>query len=159
MEKIKITNPFWLGKVAPFINEFLQKVPTPGITYEGFYAYLANTVQHGDVAKKEGVRDRAEFWVVMEDDKPIALAHWYVRALPYFGTVFCDAIYSWQRKKEPAALLLDEFEKFGVDHRAQFWEADAHNQAVFKVLQKACNSRGYQVDPSGRVNFVAWRKQ
>lgn len=158
MKAQKITNVFWLGQIAPFISEFLKKVPMLGIQYEGLYTYLANTIQNGDIAKQQGIRDRMEFWVVFEDEKPIACAHWFVKGLPFFGTVHCDVLYSWQRKSEPAGMLMDEFKKFGEDHRAQFWEADATNQAVFKVLKKACVQRGMEVQESGQVNFMAWRQ-
>lgn len=159
LKKIKITNAFWLGKVAPFIAEFLKKVEMIGVTYEGLYTYFANTVQNGDMAKQQGVRDRGEFWVVMDDTTPIAFAHWFVKGLPFFGTVHCDFIYSWQRKKDPANLLLDEYQKFGEDHRAQFWEADATNRAVFEVLKRACGKRGMEVQETGQINFMVWRKQ
>ena len=158
LKAIKITNAWWLGKVGPFISEYLKKVPTTGVTYETLYSYIAQTVQNGDICKQQGMRDRGEFWVVF-DEKPIAFAHWFLKGLPFIGTVHCDLIYSWQRKKDPANLLLDEFQEFGVDHRAQFWEADATNRAVFEVLKRACEKRGFEVQETGQINFMVWRKQ
>lgn len=159
LKKVKITNPFYLGTVAPFISDFLKKVPIPGVTYESLYTYFANTVQHGAASMDANVRNKAEFWVVFEDDAPIAFAHWFVKGLPTIGMVHCDFIYSWQRKKDPANLLLDEFKRFGEDHRAQIWEADATNKAVYEVLKRACESRGMVVTETGQINFVVTRKQ
>ena len=158
LTKLKITNPFWLGQIGPFLSEFLKKVSVPGVTYESLYTHFANTVQHGAVALDQNVRDNAELWVVFEENEagnnPIAFGHWFTKGPPFIGTVFCDFIYSWQRKKEPAGLLYDEFLKFGVDHRAKIWEAVAANDAVFKVLSRAASQRGLKVYPQNWKHFV-----
>lgn len=154
LRAVKITNPFWLGKVAPFINDFLKKIHIPGVTYETLYTYLASTVQNGAVSIEDGVRDRAELWVVFEDKDPVAFGHWFVKGLPTIGMVHCDLLYSWQRKREPANLLFDEFKRFGIEHRAQIWEADASNRVVFEVFKKACESRGLTVYESDKITFM-----
>lgn len=159
LKKVKITNPLWLGVVGPFISDFLKKVPVPGITYESLYMYFANTVQNGAVALDRKLRDMGEFWVVLENEKPIAFAHWFVKGAPFVGVVHCDFVYSWQRKKDPANMLFEEFKRFGEDHRAQIWEADASNRAVFEVLKRSADRHGVEVEETGQINFVMWRKQ
>lgn len=159
LKLIKVTNPFYLGVAGPFVSEFLKKVPVAGVTYESLYMHFANTVQHGAVSLQKGIRDNAEFWLVLEDDKPIAFGHWYVKGLPSTGTVFCDFIYSWQRKKDPAGMLFDEFKKFGIDHRAQIYEACATNAVVFKVLSNAAVKRGMTVHETNWNHFVMVRNE
>jgi hypothetical protein len=156
---VKITNPFYLGKTGPFVAEFLKKVPVAGVTYETLYTHFANTVQHGQIALQQGVRDKAEFWVVLDEGKPIAFAHWFVKGVPYIGTVMCDFVYSWQRKKEPAGMLFDEFKRFGLDHRAQIWESCATNNSVFQVLKNAALERGMDVHETNWNHFVMVRNE
>jgi hypothetical protein len=37
----KITNPLYLGNIAPNILKFVEKVQPVGITYETLYSYMA----------------------------------------------------------------------------------------------------------------------
>lgn len=158
LRTLKITNPFWLGQVTPFVKEFTQKVPMPGVTYESFYTFLAQTVQHGQNATATNMRDGAEFWVVFDGNKPIAFARWYIKPLPAIGVVSCDVMYSWNRAKEPARMLMQEFAKFGIDHHSTLYEADATNETVFQVLKNASSELGYESTKSEQVNFTLRKK-
>jgi len=136
MKAVKITNPIWLGEVAPKINDFIKHiVKMRGYTYETLYTYFANTVQFGG--------DRGEFWVVLRDSKPIAFANWYVKPLPWVGAVHIDTIYKWSGGKDVVMLLTDEFLKFSQRHKAPVLTAGSYNKAVIQLLERACKKRGY----------------
>ena len=146
----KITNPLYLGQIGPLIDKFNKKIKVVGITYESLYTYFSQNVQFGS--------DRAEFWVVYEKDKPVGFASWFVRGLPHTGKVCCDFLCSSNRKREPVELLVDEFEKFGLRHRAPLYEAYAINEELFRVHRLAATRKGYEVTRMKTVNFVG-RKQ
>lgn len=150
MKAVKITNALWLGSIGPHINDFSKKVVIPGITYESLFGYFTATVQFGG--------DMAEFWVIIDEEKPTAFAHWFVRGLPAIGKVFCDWIYSWTKDSNAVSLLLDEYEKFGLRHRAVLFEGEAIDEVVFRAFRKACTKKGYTLTRSNRINFTA-RKQ
>lgn len=153
MEAIKITNPQWLGYIAPRIAEFAAKLNVAGISYETLYTYFVNSVQHSlkvEIQNKDDggpkLEDMSEFWVVLEEDgTPVGFAHWYVRGLPHVGKVMCDSIYSWGKNREIFRKLLDEFEDFGRRHRATIYECDALNDAVVRLYNSAAKSKGYNL--------------
>lgn len=146
----KITNPLYLGHIGPMIDKFNKKINFAGITYESLYSYFAQNIQFGG--------DRAEFWIVYEDDKPVGFADWFVRGLPHIGKVCCDFLYSSNRMREPVELLHDEFEKFGLKHRAPLYEAYAINEELFRVHRLAATRKGYDITRLKTVNFIG-RKQ
>ena len=154
LKAVKITNPDYLGLMGPFINSFLERVPLNGITYETMYAGLAATVQHGRNRKEQGLRDVAELWVVFEDDKPIAFAHWHVKPLPYVGTVRCDYIFSWNRKKDPVRLLMKEFVRFAKDNRCLRIDATLQNEPVYKVFEKVARHMGLEIVRDNTINVM-----
>ena len=101
MKAIRILNPFYVGKMAPYIEKYLERVSIVGIDYESFYMYLSNSVQFGG--------NSTELWVVEEDGTPLAFAHWMVRGAPYIATTYCDHIYRWNNNNEPINLLMDKW--------------------------------------------------
>ncbi len=150
VKALKITNPLYLGQIGPLIDKFNKKIKLDGVTYESLYTYFAQNVQFGG--------DRAEFWIAYEDEQPVGFADWFVRGLPHVGKVCCDFLYSSNRKREPVELLVDEFEKFGLKHRAPLYEAYAINEELFRVHRLAATRKGYNVTRLKTVNFLG-RKQ
>jgi len=155
MEALKITSPLYLGQIGPLIDRFNKKIQIPGITYESLYAYLAQNVQFGG--------DRAEFWIVYEGDNPgenpVAFADWFIKGLPHIGKVCCDFLYSSNRKREPVELLITEFEKFGLKHRAPLYEAYAINEELFRVHRLAATRKGYNITRLKTVNFLGRKNE
>jgi len=147
---IKITNPLYLGQIGPMIDKFNKIIKIEGITYESLYSYFAQNIQFGG--------DKVEFWVVYEGDNPVGFGSWFVRGLPYIGRVCCDFLYSSNRKREPVELLVDEFEKFGLKHRAPLYEAYAISEELFRVHKLAATRKGYEVTRLKTVNFVGRKK-
>lgn len=142
----KITNPLYLGQIGPMIDKFNKKIEIPGITYESLYSYFAQNVQFGG--------DRVEFWLVFEDETPVAFADWFVKPLPHIGKVCCDFLYSNNRMREPVELLVDEYEKFGLKHRAPIYEAYAITEELFRVHKLAATRKGYEITRMKTVNFL-----
>jgi hypothetical protein len=141
----KITNPNWLGILAPQIKIFCEKLNLPTITYETLYTYFLRTIQHGG--------DNIEFWVVLKDDEVIAFAHWFVNGLPQRGAVSCDYIYSWNRMREPIELLIEKFIKFGKENHAPIYTGTAIGEAVFRVFRKAGAKQGLKFEKTSLIDF------
>ena len=140
--------------MGPMIDAFNKKIKIPGITYESLYTYFANNIQFGG--------DKAEFWIVYEGEregeKPVGFGSWCVRGLPHIGKVCCDFLYSSNRRREPVELLINEFEKFGLKHRAPIYEAFAISEELFRVHKLAATRKGYEITRMKTVNFLG-RKQ
>jgi hypothetical protein len=71
MKATKITNPLWLGSIAPVIQKVTEKINIPTMTYETLYSFFVQTVQYGG--------DTVEFWVVQDGNETVAFALWSVR--------------------------------------------------------------------------------
>jgi hypothetical protein len=142
----KITNPNWLGMLAPQIKIFCEKLNLSTITYETLYTYFLRTIQHGG--------ENIEFWVVLKDEEPIAFAHWFVNGLPHRGAVSCDYIYSWNRMREPIEMLIEKFIKFGIENHAPIYTGTAINEAVFRVFRKAGAKRGLKLEKTLLIDFM-----
>jgi len=147
MKAVKITNPIWLGEIAPRIKDFIDRIiKMRGYTYETLYTYLANTIQFGG--------DRGEFWVVLHDNKPVAFASWYVKPLPWSGAVHLETIYKWGGGHDVVKILADEFIKFGQKHKAPVLTAGSYNKAVIKLLERGCKKMGYSCSDTGCKTFI-----
>ena len=142
----RITNPLYLGNIAPSILKFVEKVKPVGITYETLYSYLAASIQLGD--------GRSEFWVAFNEGEPVAFAHWLVLPLPHIGKVCCDLIMSWNRKREPVEHLLDKFLEFGVKNRSPLYEGYFANESIFRVFRKAMHKKGVSVEKTETINAI-----
>jgi hypothetical protein len=143
---LKITNPLYLGNITPNILKFVEKVKPIGITYETLYSYFANSIQFGG--------DKSEFWVAIDDDTPVAFAHWLVMSLPHVGKVCCDYMMSWNRKREPVENLLDKFIEFGRKNRSPLYEGYLANEAIFRVFRKAMNAKGIKIEKTEILNCI-----
>ena len=151
MKAIKVTNPIWLGEIAPRIKDFLDRiVKMRGYTYETLYTYLSNTVQFGG--------DRAEVWVVMDTGKPVAFASWYVKPLPWSGAVHFDTIYKWGGGQDVVKILIDEFIKFGQRNKAPVFTAGSYNKAVIKLLERCSEKLGYSCVDTGCKTLIMEKK-
>jgi len=146
----RITNPLFLGHLAPELDTFVKKTKPVGVTYETLYAYLVNSIQMGG--------NISEFWVVLKDRKPVAFAHWFVMPLPCTGKVCCDYIASWNRKREPVEMLLKKFIKFGKKNRCPIYQGYAINETLFRVWRKAASKLNLDVQKTDIVNFVGREK-
>lgn len=152
MRGVKITNPNWMGYIAPEIKAFFERTNPIGITYESLYTYLVRAVQYG--------RDKDEFWVVFDDDKPMKVwGHWFVKGIPAIGKVYCDCIYNGEGNVEATRTLLREFVEFGKRNRCTIYEADAVNKKVFRVLCDHADFLGFDVHKSDTINFSMRKKK
>jgi hypothetical protein len=146
LKLIKITQPEWLGYLAPQIKIFTEKLGITTITYETLFTYFLKTIQHGG--------DIAEFWVVFKEDKPIAFAHWFISSLPHRGLVSCDYINSWNRMREPVEMLMERFIEFGKEKNAPLYSGTATNETLFRVFRKAFKKFGIELDRMEWVEFI-----
>lgn len=150
LKLIKLTNPNYLGYLAPQIKAFTDRLQSPTITYETLYTYFTRTIQLGN--------QFAEFWMVSQGEEPVAFAHWFVCDLPHRGLVFCDYIYSWNRMRQPVQMLVDKFLEFGKEKHAPLYKGTALNEAVFRVFRKAASKRGYMLHKTDLVDFIGRKK-
>ena len=142
----RVTNPLFLGYLAPNLKTFIEKTKPIGVTYETFYAYLGQSIQMGG--------QQSEFWVVYCDDKLSAFAHWFVMPLPHTGKVCCDYIASWNRKREPVQMLLEKFIEFGKKNRCPMYQGYAINETLFRVWRKAAHKLNLGIQRTEIINFV-----
>jgi hypothetical protein len=151
MKAVKITNPIWLGEIAPRVKDFIDRIiKMRGYTYETLYTYLSNTIQFGG--------NNAEFWVVMDNGKPVAFASWYIKPLPWSGAVHFDTIYKWSGGNDVIKALVDEFIAFGQKNKAPVLTAGSYNKAVIKLLERECDKRGYSCSDTGCKTLLMEKK-
>ena len=138
MKAVKITRPMWIGEIGPQIASYVKKINYPNITYESLYNSLATMVQHGG--------DKAEVWAVIDDNKPLCFASWYVSSPPEISTAFWDHIYKWVSESEPVLLLADEFLEFAKRNRCEFMRCRANNKKVSGLFKKYAVDKNIDVE-------------
>lgn len=147
----KVTNPVWVGNLAPFIKKYLDLFRPDGITYESLYAYFCQLVQFGG--------NVSELWAVVDEDgSPMAFAQWQVKSLPYIGTVEINYIYNWSKKNEAVKLLMDEYEDFSLRCRASIGYGNAANPRLLEYWKKVAEKRGYKFKTQPFINFVMGKR-
>ena len=136
---VKTNNGAWLPHISEHIERFCKKAHVDGIQPGNLQTYFAQIAQgwYG--------RDTAEFWMVFDENKPVAFAAWYTLGLPHIAKVYCLAMYSWVKDPEVAGLLMDEFIKFGVRHRAVWWSADLISKPLVRLIRKKAEERGFNL--------------
>ena len=150
MELIKVTNPLWLGQLGPKIAEFVKEAPVDGITYESLFTYLSNSIQFG--------KESSEFWVALNNKKPVAFAHWFIKGLPYVGTVFLDVLKSWSKSNEPVDLLMAKYAQFSNRSRAVVASADAIDEKRYRRFRIGANKQGWETTRTNIINFTMRKK-
>ena len=138
MKAIKITRPMWIGEIGPQIASYVKKFDYPNITYESFYNSLLSLVQFGG--------DKAEMWAVIDDDKPICFASWFVSAPPEVSTAFWDHLYKWVPGSEPILLLGDEFLNFAKRNRCEFMRCRAVNKKVAGLIKRYAEEKNIKIE-------------
>ncbi len=155
MKAIKITNPLWLGAVAPRVETYVKKLNLPGTTYETYYAYYTTIIQYGG--------DASELWIAFNEEEPpeaIGYACWFVKGLPFIGTVQLESIHVWDNKYKGAFnLLMGELIEFSKRMRAPILEADCRNEGVVRLFGRACDKFGYDLNRSTKVTCIARKKE
>jgi hypothetical protein len=151
MKVMKLTNPLYIGEIAPLILSFYNKVKKTseyeGISYETLHAYLVQAIQFGG--------DFNEVWVALDDkDVPVGFAKWHVCGLPHFGKVYVEFLYSKLKDKIVSVELIKEFVKFGEKNRASWYSFDAVNPNVAKALMRISEEVGVHSKETGIVNFI-----
>jgi len=156
----KITNPNYLGIIAPLVMRFHKRVKDSsgmydGIRYETFFSYLTRLVQIG-----RGVpEDRAEVWVAYdEDNMPVGFAAWNVMDLPHIGTVFCSCMFNDTRNQNAIKELYSEFIQFGRKHRASLYQYHAVNEKVGDYFKGILDKLGVEVTETGAREYVGREK-
>ena len=114
----------------------------------------------GGIAAAATQTDLMELWGVFDEDyNCIAFADWCVKGSPYIGTVYMEFIYSWNRKREPVMLLLDEWRKYGERKFTKpYYMADLINESVMKVFDKIVTDLGYEYKRTGIINTIGKKK-
>lgn len=153
----KITNPNYLGVIAPLIMRFHKRVKESsgnygGIAYESIYSKLSMMVQFGNVVNGE---DRSEVWVAYDNEnRPVGFAAWHVMDLPHIGSVFCPCMFNDVRNQKAIKELYEEFKQFGRRHRAtiyRFWAANDKVGSWFKNIGK---NIGIEFEDTGAREFI-----
>ena len=157
MKLQKITEPRWLGMIGPRINEYVKFLKEQHISYESLFTYLAMSIQGG--RREPPAHDVSEFWVVNNEGKPKAFAHWFVRPVPHIGKVYMDGIYSWAKTPRVVSMLIDEFLEFGKRHRCSIYEADCINEKVFDIIEKYVNEKGYDFKNTGSIHAIGRKRR
>jgi len=150
MKTLKITNPLYVGEIAPLILKFYNRVNTgtgyQGITYESLYASFALIVQHGG--------DASELWVVLDGDEPVAFSTWRVLGLPHIGKTYCDFMFNSIRNRKAVVELCKQWIEFGKKHRSSLFAFDAINEKVAEHLVSVGKQLGVEFVNTGVTNFI-----
>lgn len=143
----KITNPHYLGLLAPKIERYAKKINIPGITYETLYTYFCNIAQMGG--------NQSEVVMAMDDNgKTVAFACWYVMPLPYTGTVHFDHIYSWDKTGEAVDLLTKEYVNFAKKNNCVYMGATLINTKIAERMKKLGKENGLNIEGAKSVNLI-----
>lgn len=151
---IRINNVHWMAALAEPIIKFSQIINHPSITSQALHVYLAK------IAEASKITDDIELWGVFDENNTcIAFADWCVKGLPYQGVTFLEFIYSWNRKRDPVLMLLDEWRKYGERKFAKpHYMADLINESVMTVFDKIVTDLGYEYKRTGTINVIGWKK-
>jgi hypothetical protein len=154
LKAIRINNVHWMAHLAEPIIKLAEILKHPTITSQSLHMHLAN------IASISQQTDNVELWGVFDEDyKCIAFADWCVKSSPYIGTVYMEFIYSWNRKREPVMLLLDEWRKYGERKFTKpYYMADLINESVMKVFDKIVADLGYEYKRTGIINTIGKKK-
>lgn len=150
VEIVKITNPLYLGVLAPRIQAYSKKLNIQGITYETLYSYFVETVQKwGEIR---------ELWVAYKDNQPVGFAHFFVMGLPHFAKVNMDEFHIWVNDKEVADGFIEKWIEFGKRHNCPLYETSVVNKAVVRYSKLKCEAFGYELTETDRKHFVMRRR-
>jgi hypothetical protein len=53
---------------------------------------------------------------------------------------------------------LDKFIEFGEKSRCTYYEGSAVSEATFKVFRKRAFQAGYEINKTGKINFLGHKK-
>ncbi len=151
---MKINNAAWLPEIAEHIYAFCRKAHVDGIQPGNLQTYFAQVAQ-GWFGK-----DACEFWMVFDNEKPVAFACWQVNGLPHIAKVSCFGIHSWAKDKGQATdMIVDEWVKFGERWNARWWSADFVSRATMRLFESRMKKRGFSAGKeSDLVNIVFERR-
>lgn len=152
----KITNPNYLGVIAPLVMRFHKRVKESsgiydGIRYETLFSYLVQVVQTG----KGTPEDMMEVWVAYnEEDFPVGFACWNVRGLPHIGKVFCSMLFNDTRNQTYIKELYEEFIQFGRRHRCPLYSYWSSNRKVGDYFRNILDKMGVEMTETGAIEYV-----
>lgn len=150
VEIVKITNPLYLGVLAPRIQTYSKGLDIQGITYETLYNYFLETIQRwGEVR---------ELYVAYKDKQPVGFAHFFVMGLPHFGKVSMDEFTVWVKDRSVADGFIEKWIDFGVRHNCPLYETSVINKAILRYSKLKCEKFGYELTETDRKNFVMRRR-
>jgi hypothetical protein len=152
MKAIKVTNPEWLPEIGEQINDFCKKTALPGLHGPNLFAHIAY-----DIIQRGG--DVAEFYVVFNEDQPIAFAEWMMMALPNVGKVYMPYLHTWKKERACFSMLLKEFIKFGERHRAVWYVYDPLNEKLHDILKLQLKKNGHKLIDSKIIHCLSRREK
>lgn len=149
----RINNVHWMSYLAEPIIKLAEILKHPTITPQSLHMHLSRIVEMSQST------DMVELWGVFDEDwNCVAFADWCVRTSPYIGTVYLEYAYSWNRKREPFKLLLEEWIKYGERKFAKpFYMGDVINESVMKVFDRVAKDFGYEYKRSSLINVTGWK--
>ncbi|RKZ04917.1 hypothetical protein DRQ25_16815 [Candidatus Fermentibacteria bacterium] len=143
MKILRITEPRYLGVVAPLVNEYSKKA---GLQYESLWTFFCNVVQNG--------RRMACFTMVFDEGKAVAFAQYEIEQLPYIGTITLKHIYNSSDTAEPTKLLCAEIANFGLEHRCTQIVSHSPNRKVQNHFATIFKEQGYNLEPVKRFHWI-----
>jgi len=144
MKLYRLTQPLWLGNVAPLVKKYSGKgIDLP---YESLWEYFCNVVQYGRLTEC--------FSAVCDDDlKAVAFAHFGIEPPPYHGTITLKHIYS--DDKEATLLLCDDMIQFGLENRCTQIMSYSPNRKVQNHFAAILKTKKYNLEPVKRFHWIA----
>lgn len=152
MKAVKITNAEWLPTIGEQVNDFCKKIKLPGLHGPNLFAHIAF-----DIVQRGG--DLAEFYVVFDNDTPIAFSEWMIMALPNVAKAYMPFLHAWQKERECFGLLLNEFIKFGERNRAVWFSYDPVNKKLHNILKMQLEKSGHELIDTNIIHSISRRKK
>ena len=148
LKAVKINNAAWFPEIAEHIERFCQRAHVDGIQPGNLQTYFAQIAQ-GWYGK-----DTTEFWMVFEDEKPIAFASWQVLGLPHIAKVSCFAMHSWTKNKQAVNLLVEEYIRFGERWNARWWSVEFINKTMMRLFMVRAKKIGMEGKETQITNTI-----
>ena len=150
IKTIKLSNPLYIGVIAHLIRDFYDKVLSTsakkGISYETLYSHCVNVVQNlGPVA---------ELWVSLKDEIPVAWGCWNVLGFPYYGAVYCSALYNNSKDHAITKELAEKFLSFAKDKKAPYVIFETQSEATARICRKVMKELDIAIEPTNITQFI-----
>ena len=100
-----------------------------------------------------------EVAVVLDDNKPIGFAVWFMLGLPKIATAHLEAIHVWESNKDGAPALYREFIKYAKARNAVYLEGFVRSKALVKLFTQEAEQNDIEVNEANRIHIIAKRRK